>query len=82
MIVHFYLGSRYLQIYGTSIGQKWRIVYWFTNNLPDKDRLHKLLSTFLWKTGSSCPHLLRRRKALLKIIEDFQKKNVGGGVRF
>ena len=43
--------------------------------------LHKASPTFLRKTRSNRLQLLRRRKAVLKIIEDFQK-NIGGGVRF
>ena len=74
--VHFYLGSQHLpeeKIYGTSIGQKWRMVYWFTYILSDKDTLYKVLQSFLWKTGSSHPQFLRWI-AVLKVTEDFQRK--------
>ena len=73
--IQFYDGSRHFpekENHGTSIGQRSRIVYWFTYIFSNKDMLYKVSSIFLWKT---------RRKAVLKIIEDFQK-NIDGRVRF
>ena len=79
--VYFFLGSQCIpeeEIHGTSNGLKWLIVYfWSTYVLYDKDMLHKVSQTFLWKTRDSRRQLLRR-KPVLKIIEHF-KKIVGGG---
>ena len=73
--IQFYVGSRHFlekEIHGTSSGQRSRIVYWFTYIFSNKDMVYKVSSNFLWKT---------RRKAVLEIIEDFQK-NIDGRVRF
>ena len=40
-----------------------------------------VLPTFLWKIPSSHLQLLRRKPALLKIIEHFEK-NIDGGIEF
>ena len=83
IIKNFFLGFQHLpeeEIYDTSIRQKTLIVCCVTHILSNKDTLHKVSPTFLWKTRTSRLQLFCRT-VVLKIIEDFQK-NIGGGVQF